>query len=61
MIIKKLRDILEPDSHRVELTLKDKINEIIESMSCTRCGNITGMIGHGLCFDCDQVEQEKKK
>ena len=31
--IERLGDILEVDSHRVELTLKDKINEIIDYLN----------------------------
>ncbi len=59
MKIEKLEDILVPDSHRVELTLKDKINQIIDAITCPRCGNIKGMVGSGICFPCDQEEEEK--
>jgi len=37
----------------------DKINEIIDAMTCPRCGNIKGMVGSGICFPCDEEEEEK--
>ncbi len=58
MKIEKLGDILKEP---IELRLKDKINEILEAMTCPKCGNIKGMVGPGICFKCDQKEQESKK
>jgi len=36
-----------------------KINTIIDALSCQKCGNIKGLVGPGICFPCDEEEEEK--
>lgn len=37
-----------------DIMLAEKINELIDAMTCPKCGNLKGLVGSGLCFPCDQ-------
>jgi len=39
--------------------MAEKFNEIIDALSCPKCGKLKGVVGSGLCFPCDQEEEEK--
>lgn len=57
--IEKLEDILEPDPHMSLLTLKDKINELIDALSCSICGEVKPLNPVGMCFGCYLKKENK--